>query len=99
MVDDLLCRGTPVDTVNFHDELEGPSGFECSEGSRKILTVGNDIDYCGLNISMTVSEGEISYSIDQIEGLVEMLDDLGMSDQYVHPPCHLLISYCQILPY
>ena len=79
--------------MNFHDELEGPSGFECSEGSRKILTVKN--------ISMTVSEGEISYSIDQIEGLVEMLDDLGMSDQPVRsspmPSLDLLLSDTTLL--
>jgi len=96
VVDDLLCRGSLEDTTKFHDELEGPAGFECSEGSRQILTVDNNIDYCGLNISMGIERGEVSYSIDQIEGLVEMIDDLGLSDQPVHtspmPSLDLLLS-------
>jgi hypothetical protein len=64
VVDDLLCRDSPVDTVKFHDELEGPDGFERSERSRKLLTVDNEIDYCGLNLSMRVVNGAVYYSID-----------------------------------
>lgn len=45
---------------------------------------------------MTVEGDEVSYSIDQIEGLVEMLDDLNLSDQPVHtspmPSLDLLFS-------
>jgi hypothetical protein len=81
VVDDLLCRGSPEQTVAFHDELEGPDGFECGENSRQILTVDNEIDYCGLNLSMKVEDNHVYYSVDQIEGLVEMLDSLGLSDE------------------
>jgi hypothetical protein len=69
VVDDLLCRGSPTDTIKFHEELEGPDGFECSPASRKILTVDTEIDYCGLNLSMKVKGDRVYYSIDQTEGL------------------------------
>ena len=96
VVDDLLCRGSPDATVKFHDELEGPNGFECSEGSRQILTPDHDIDYCGLNLSMAVVDGFDFYSIDQIEGLVGMIEDLGLSSEPVKsspmPNLDLLLS-------
>ena len=101
VVDDLLCRGSPAAFAAFHDELEGPSGFECSEGSRQILTVDNDIDYCGLNLSMRVENGNIFYSIDQIEGLIDTLTDLGLLDQPVKsspmPNMDLLMSDLTVL--
>ena len=96
VVDDLLCRGSPEATEEFHSELEGPDGFECGEGSRQILTPENNLDYCGLNISMNVSEGRVYYSIDQIEGIVGMLDELGLSEEQVKscpmPSTDLLLS-------
>jgi hypothetical protein len=96
VVDDLLCRGSPEHTVAFHDELEGPDGFECGENSRQILTVDNEIDYCGLNLTMRVKDDRVYYSIDQIEGLVGMLDSLGLSDEPIRtspmPSMDLLLS-------
>jgi hypothetical protein len=96
VVDDLLCRGSPTDTIKFHEELEGPDGFECSPASRKILTVDTEIDYCGLNLSMKVKGDRVYYSIDQTEGLILMLDELGLSDQPIKsspmPNMDLLLS-------
>ena len=96
VVDDFLCRGSPDDTVAFHDDLEGPDGFECSEGSRQILTVNNDIDYCGLNVTMRVEQGKTVYSIDQTAGLIDMLTELNLLDQPVRsspmPSMDLLLS-------
>jgi hypothetical protein len=83
VVDDLLCRGTPEQIVAFHDELEGPDGFECGENSRQILTVDSDIDYCGLNLSTKVKNKQVYYSLDQIDGLVDMLTTLGLDDEPV----------------
>ena len=96
VVDDLLCRGSPECTQQFHDELEGPDGFECGENSRQLLTPDNSIDYCGLNISVAVEDGHSYYSIDQIESIVEMLDQLDLIDQPVRsspiPSDDLLLS-------
>ena len=78
VVDDLLVRG-PVDQTDlFHDTLE--SRFECSAGSRKLLSPECNIDYCGMNMSVTVNDGVTEYSIDQAEGMQQLLDEFGMAD-------------------
>jgi hypothetical protein len=101
VVDDLLCRGSVSDTTVFHDMLEGPDGFECSEGSRQILTVENSIDYCGLNLSMKTEDGRIYYCIDQTDGMIEALNGLGLSDQPIKsspmPNMNLLLSDMTLL--
>jgi hypothetical protein len=101
VVDDMLCRGSLECSLEFHDELEGPDGFECGENSRQILTVDNEIDYCGLNISMTVEDGQSYYSIDQIEGVVEMLEELNLMGEPLRsspmPSLDLLMSDTTLL--
>ena len=101
VVDDLLCRGSLECSLEFHDMLEGPDGFECGENSRQILTVDNEIDYCGLNISMMVEDGRSYYSIDQIEGMVEMLEELNLMNEPLRsspmPSVDLLMSDTTLL--
>ena len=101
VVDDLLCRGSPAATLEFHTELEGPDGFECAKESRQILTVEHEIDYCGLNLSMEVTDSGVFYSIDQIEGIVGMLDELDLLQQPVRsspmPSVDLLMSDTTLL--
>ena len=101
VVDDLLCRGSLECSLEFHGMLEGPDGFECGENSRQILTVDNEIDYCGLNISMMVEDGRSYYSIDQIEGMVEMLEELNLMNEPLRsspmPSVDLLMSDTTLL--
>jgi hypothetical protein len=82
VVDDLLVRG-PADQTNlFHDALE--SRFECSAGSRKLLSPECNIDYCGMNMSVTVTDGVTEYSIDQTDGMQKLLNEFGMAEGTVN---------------
>ena len=99
VVDDLLVRGPADQTDLFHDALE--TRFECSPGSRKLLTPECDIDYCGMNMSVTITDGVKEYSIDQTEGMQKLLDEFGMSEGSVNsspmPNSDLLLSDSTVL--
>ena len=84
-VDDLLCRGMPKDTEEFHSALG--NRFECREEAKQILTEENSIEYVGIRLSVDNS-GELPYfSMDQYSDTADLLlqFDLGTLKERTAP--------------
>jgi hypothetical protein len=70
-VDDILCRGTVADSVEFYNKLGAQ--FDCKDP--EWLDGGGSLCYTGLDIERTVRGSEDWYYLSQVSELQEMLDD------------------------
>jgi hypothetical protein len=87
-VDDLLCRGMPKDTEEFHSALG--IRFEGTEEAKQILIEENSIEYVGIRLSVDNS-GELPYfSMDQYSDTADLLlqFDLGTLKERTAPSCY-----------
>jgi hypothetical protein len=79
-VDDILCRGTMADSVDFYNRLG--ARFDCKDP--EFLIDSGILCYTGLDIERTVKGEEDWYYVSQVSELQELLDDaelLGVEER------------------
>jgi hypothetical protein len=98
-VDDLIVRGSRVDSDKFHSALE--SRFECRDGARQYLTYDNTIEYCSYKMTVTQSDAGDVYTMDQSDDLATFLLDFALDSEPVRsspmPNLNLLLSDSTVL--
>jgi hypothetical protein len=70
-VDDLLVKGSSVESARFHTSLE--SKFDCRPGSRQVLTPENSVEFTGIRVTMERGSKVDSYFMDQSEAIAKFL--------------------------
>jgi hypothetical protein len=73
-VDDILCRGTMADSVDFYNRLG--SRFDCKDP--EFLESGSSICFTGIEISRRQLGGEDWYYLSQLSDLQEFMHDSGL---------------------
>ena len=73
-VDDILCRGTVADSVDFYNRLG--SRFDCKDP--EFLESGSSICFTGIEISRRQLGGEDWYYLSQLSDLQEFMHDSGL---------------------
>ena len=72
--DDFLCRGSRTDSERFYAALS--RRFNCKDPT--YLDTDTDITFTGIDISMSLDEGQPVYRMDQTRDLVNFLDEKGI---------------------
>ena len=97
-VDDLLVRGSSIESSRFHTALE--SKFDCRPGSRQVLTPENPIEFTGIRVTTERGNKVDSYFMDQSESISKFLTqhDLDTVRDRDSPMPEVLLRDCPPAP-